>query len=135
MSETSRMGMKFLSAEESKKNALEGNKWMFLDALDEKAWQELLSEFDEKVKSETTLEDFKEELWYTVEKFGESVLMGTGLDEKAREELLSKLIKLREEERKMKDDACRDSFTPNKKTDDRMINIGGENKSKTSNMI
>ena len=135
MSETSRMGMKLLSAEESKKNALEGNKWMFLDALDEKAWQELLSELDEKVKSETTLEDFKEELWYTVEKFGESVLMGTGLDEKAREELLSKLIKLREEERKMKDDACKDSFTPNKKTDDRMINIGGENKSKTSNMI
>ena len=37
MSETSNMGMKFLSAEESKKNAFEGNKWMFLSTLDEKA--------------------------------------------------------------------------------------------------
>ena len=47
-------------------------------------------------------------------KFGEPVLLGSGLDEKAREELLSKMIKLREEERKTKDNACIDSSTLNK---------------------
>ena len=109
------MEMKLLSAEESKRNAFEGNKWMFLDTLDEKAWREFLSEFNQKVKSETTLEDFKEVLWDTEVKFGEPVLLGSGLDEKAREELLSKMIKLREEERKTKDDACIDSSTLNKK--------------------
>ena len=36
-SEASYMGMVLLSAEESKKNAFEGNKWMFLNTLDEKA--------------------------------------------------------------------------------------------------
>ena len=30
------------------------------------------------------MDDFKEELWDTVVKFGEPVLMGTGLEEKAR---------------------------------------------------
>ena len=109
------MGMKLLSSEESKKNAFEGNKWMFLNTLDEKAWRDFLSEFNQRMKSETTLEDFKEELWETVVKFGEPVLMSTGLDEKAREELLSKMIKLREEKRKTKDDACKDSSTLNKK--------------------
>ena len=129
------MGMKLLSAEESKNNAFEGNKWIFLDTLNEKAWREFLSEFDQKVKSETTLEDFKEELWDTVVKFGEPVLMGTGLDEKAREELLSKMIKLREEKRKTKDDACKDSSTLKRKTDDKMIKVEREDKVKTSNMI
>ena len=114
-SETSKMGMKLLSTEESKRNAFEGNKWMFLNTLDEKAWRDFLSEFDQRVKSETTLEDFKEELWNTVVKFGEHVLMGTGLDEKARKELLGKMSKLRETEQKTKDNACKDSSTPNKK--------------------
>ena len=81
-SETSNVGMKLLNAEESKRNAFEGNKWMFLNTLGEKAWREFLSEIDQRVKSETTLEDFKEELWNTVVKFGEPVLMGTGLDGK-----------------------------------------------------
>ena len=36
-SEASNIGMILLSAEESKKNAFEGNKWMFLNTLDEKA--------------------------------------------------------------------------------------------------
>ena len=109
------MGMKLLSSEESKKNAFEGNKWMFLNTLDEKAWRDFLSEFNQRMKSETTLEDFKEELLETVVKFGEPVLMSTGSDEKAREELLSKMIKLREEKRKTKDDACKDSSTLNNK--------------------
>ena len=86
-SEASNMGMILLSAKESKKNAFEGNKWMLLNTLDEKAWQDFLSEFNQRVKSETTLEDFKEELWNTVVKFGEPVLMDTGLNEKARKEL------------------------------------------------
>ena len=68
-------------------------------------------------------------------KFGESVLMGTGLDEKAREELLSNMIKLRDEKRKTKDVACKDSSTLNKKTDDKMIKIEGDYKSRTRNMI
>ena len=40
----------------------------------------------------------------TVVKFGEPILMGTGLDGKARKELLDKMIKLRETELKTKDD-------------------------------
>ena len=81
-SEPSNMLMKLLSTEESKRNAFEGNKWMFLNTLEEKAWHDFLSEFDQRKKSETTMEDFKEELWNTVVKFGEPVLLGTGLDKK-----------------------------------------------------
>ena len=72
-SEISNMGMIFLSAKESKKNAFEGNKWMFLSTLDEKMWLEFLSEFNQKAGNEATLESFKEELWDTVVKFGEPV--------------------------------------------------------------
>ena len=57
---------------------------MFLNTLDEKAWQDFLSEFNQIVGSETKLDDFKEEFWNTVVKFGEPVLMGTGLGEKER---------------------------------------------------
>ena len=55
MSETSNRGMLLLSAEESKKNTFEGNKWMFLDTLDEKAWQDFLSDFNQRVGRETKL--------------------------------------------------------------------------------
>ena len=82
------MGMILLSTEESKKNTFEGNKSMFLGTLDEKAWREFLSEFNQETKSETTLDNFKEELWNTVVKIGEPLLMGTGLDEKSSEKLL-----------------------------------------------
>ena len=102
--ETSIMGVILLSAKESKKNTFEGIKWKFLSTLDEKTWLELLSEFNQKAETEATLENFKEELWDTVVKFGEPVLMGTGLDGKARKELLDKMIKLRETELKTKDD-------------------------------
>ena len=47
------------------------------------------------MNDEITLEDFKEELWDTVVKFGEPVLMGTGLEEKARGKLLDKMVELR----------------------------------------
>ena len=78
---------------------------MFLNTLNEKAWRDFLSELKQIVKSETTLDDFREEFWNTVVKFGEPVLMGTGLDEKARKELVGRMIKLREPKQKTKDDA------------------------------
>ena len=46
-SETSNMGMILLTTEESKKNTFEGNKSMFLGTLDEKAWREFLSDFNQ----------------------------------------------------------------------------------------
>ena len=55
---------------------------MFLSTLDEKTWLEFLSKFNQKAETEATLENFKEELGYTVVKFGEPVLMGIGLDER-----------------------------------------------------
>ena len=134
-SETSNMGMILLSAEERQKNTFEGNKDMFLGTLDEKAWRDFLSEIDQEMKSETTLDNFKEELWNTVVKFGEPVLMATGLDEKARKELLSKMVKLREARQKTRDDECKDGSTLKKKTDDKMIKVKGEDMIKTSNMI
>ena len=93
-SETSNMGMILLSAEESEKNTFEGNKTMFLETLDEKAWRKFLREFHQETQSVTTLDDFKEELWNTVVKLGEPVLMAAGLDEKARNELISKMVEL-----------------------------------------
>ena len=115
------MEMILLSTEESKKNTFEGNKNIFLETLDEKAWREFLGEFNQEIKSETTLDDFMEELWDTVVKFGEPDLMGTGLDEKARKELLSKMVKLRETRPKTKDDECKDSSTLKQKTDDKIV--------------
>ena len=134
-SETSNMGTILLSAEERQNNTFEGNKSMFLGTLDEKAWRDFLSEFIDETKSETTLDNFKEELWNTVVKFGEPVLMATGLDEKARKELLSKMVKLRETRQKTKDDECKDGSTLKRKTDDKIIKVEGEDKIKTSNMI
>ena len=132
--ETSNMGMNLLSAKESKKKTIEGNNWMFLSTLDEKTWREFLSDFNQKAETEATLENFKEDLWDTVVKFGEPVLMGTGLDEKARKELLDKMIKLRETEQKTKYDECKDSSTLKQKFDDK-IKVKWEDKLKTSYMI
>ena len=108
---------------------------MFLSTVDEKTWLEFLSEINQKAGTEATLESFKKELWDTVVKFGEAVLMGNGLDEKARKELLDKLIKLRETAQKTKDDECKDSSTLKQKTDDKIIRVEREDKLKTSNMI
>ena len=110
-SETSNVGIILLSTEASKKYTFEGNKSMFLGMLDEKAWRETLSDFNQETKSETTLDNFKEELWNTVVKFGEPVLMGTVLDEKARKELLSRMVRLRETRQETRDDECKDSST------------------------
>ena len=108
---------------------------MFLSTLDEKAWREFLSEFNQKAETEDTLDNFEEELSETVVKFGEPVLMGTGLDEKAIKELLDKMIKLRETEQKTKDDECKDSSTLKQKTDDKMIEGVRGVKVKANNMI
>ena len=77
----------------------------------------------------------KEEMWNTVVKFVEPVLMGTGLDEKARKELLNKMVKLRETRQKTRDDECKDSSNMKQKFDDKNIKVKGEDKIKTSNMI
>ena len=68
---------------------------MFLNTLDQKGFQEFLSEFNQKVERKVNVDEFKEELWDTVVRFGEPVLMATGLDEKAREELLGKMTHMR----------------------------------------
>ena len=103
-SETSNMGMILLSAEEREKNTFEGNKDMFLGTLDDDAWRKFLGEFNQEVSSEITLDKFKDELWDTVVKFGEPLLMGTGLNEKARKELLSKQVELRKTRSTTRDD-------------------------------
>ena len=84
---------------------------------------------------EITLDDFKEELWDTVVKFGEPVLMGTGLEEKARGELLSKMVELREASRKTKEDECKDSSTLKQKTVNQIIESVRGDKVETSNII
>ena len=120
-SETPNMGMIFLSAEGREKNTFEGNRDMFLGTLDEDAWRKFLSDFNREVNGEITLDDFKEELWDTVVKFGEPVLMKTGLEEKARRELLSKMVELRKASRKTKEDKCKDSSTLRQKTVNKII--------------
>ena len=134
-SENSSMGMIFLSAERREENTFEGNRDAFLGTLDEDAWREFLSDFNREVNDETTLDDFKEELWDTVVKFGEPVLMGKCLDEKARGELLSKMVELRRASRKTKEDKCKDNSTQEQKTDNKKNeNVRGD-KVGTSNII
>ena len=135
MSETSNMGLILLSAEESEKNTFEGNKTMFLGTLDEKAWREYLREFNQEMKSEITLDNFKEELWNTVVKFGKPVLMATGLDEKAKGELLSKMVELRKAPLKTKEDECKDSSTLKQKIVNKIVEDVRGDKVETSNII
>ena len=114
---------------------------MFLGTLDEDAWREFLSDFNREVNGEITLDDFKEELWDTVVKFGELVLMGTGLEEKARRELLSTMVELRKASRKTKEDKCKDSSTLRQKTVNKIIEsvrgdkVGTSNINKSTNIL
>ena len=135
MSETSNMGMILLSTEESERNTFEENKTMFLETLDEDAWREFLREFNREVNGETTLDNFKEELLNTVVKFGEPVLMATGLDEIARKELLCKMVELRKAQPATKDDECEDSSTLKTKTVNKIVEGVKGDKVVTSNMI
>ena len=134
-SETSSMGMILLSAEESEKNTFEGNKTMLVGTLDEKAWREFLREFNQETESEITLDNFKEELWNTVVKFGEPVLMATCLDEKSRGQLLSKMVQLRKAPPKIKEDECKDSSTLKQKTVNKTVERVRGDKAETSNII
>ena len=134
-SENPNMGMIFLSAERREKNTFKGNRDAFLGTLGKDAWQEFLSDFNREVDEDSTLDNFKEELWDTVVKFGEPVLMGTGLEEKARGELLSKMVELRKTSRKTREDNCKDSSTPKQKTDNKIIKYTRGDKVGTSNMI
>ena len=134
-SENPNMGMIYLSAERREKNTFEGNRDAFLGTLDEDAWRKFLSDFNREVDDDTTLYDFKEELWDTVVKFGEPVLIGTGLEEKARRELLSKMVELRKASRKSKEDKCKDSSTLKQKTDNKIIEHVRGDKVGTSNII
>ena len=87
------------------------------------------------MNDEITLDDFKEELWDTVVKFGELVLMGTGLGEKARGELLSEMVELRKASRKTKEDECKDSSTLKQKTVNKIVESVRGDKIETSKII
>ena len=134
-SENLNMGMIFLSADKKEKHTSEGNKDAFLGTLDADAWRKFLSDFNREVDDDTTLDDFKKELWDTVVNFGEPVLMGTGLEEKARGELLSKMVELRKTSRKTKEDKCKDSSTLKQKTDNKIVEHVRGDKVGTSNII
>ena len=96
-SEPSNMGMVLLIDKVGERNTSEGNKGMFLSTLDEEAWQGFLNEFNQKVENKAKADDFKEELWDMVVKFGEPVLIGTGLGEKVGKKLLETMIGLRKQ--------------------------------------
>ena len=87
------------------------------------------------MKNKAKVDDFKEELWDMVVKFGDSVLIGTGLDEKVRKELLEKMIGLRKQKQDTGANPFKDSSTLNKKTDDKKISVEVDDKNKTSNII
>ena len=127
--------MILLSSEERERNTFEGNRDIFLGSLKDDAWQEFLEEFNQEAGSETTLDKFKEELWDTVVRFGEPLLIGTGLDEKARKELLSKLVELRNSRSKTREEKCEDSSTQKQKTVDKIVDDIKRDKVGTSNMI
>ena len=94
-----------------------------------------MREFNQETKSEITLNNFKEELWSTVVKFREPVLMATRLDEKATGELLSKMVELRKAQPKTKEDECKDSSTLKQKTVDKIVDGVRGDKVETSNII
>ena len=93
-SEPFNMGMVLLTDEAREENTFQGNKDMWLITLDDEAWRSLLDEFNERVENKVGVDDFKKELWNKVVKFGEPVLIATGLDEKGRKGLLEKIIRL-----------------------------------------
>ena len=103
---------------------------MFLSALDKKDWLSFLSEFNQRVENKAKSDEFKEELLDTVVKFGETVLIGTGLDEKVRKELLEKMIGLRKQKQNDGADPCKDSSTLDKTTDDKKFSVEMDDKNK-----
>ena len=73
------------------------------------------------MENKVEVDDSNEELWSTVVKFGEPVLIGTGLDEKGKKGLPEKMIGLRKQKQDIRANPCKDSYTLNKKTDDKRI--------------
>ena len=129
------MGRVLLTNRAREENIFEGNKDMFLSTLVEEAWRNFLGEFNQRVEDKVEVDDFKEELWSLLVKFGEPALIGTGLDEKGRLGLLEKIIGLRKQKQDTGANPCEDSSTLNKKTDDKRINVEVDDKNKTSNMV
>ena len=87
------------------------------------------------MENKAKVDGFKEELWDTVVKFVEPVLIGTGLDEKVRKELLEKMIGLRKQKQNTGANPCNDSSTLNKKTDDEKISVEKDDENKTIKII
>ena len=67
------------------------------------------------MENKAQLDEFKEELWDTVAKFGEPVLIGIELDEKVKKELLEKIVSLRKQKQNTGANPCKDSATLKKK--------------------
>ena len=124
-SEPSNMGMVLLTDEAREQNIFEGNKDMFLSTVDEEAWRSFLGEFNQRLENKVEVDDFKKELWSTIVKFGEPVLIGTGLDEIVRKGLLAKMIGLRTQKQDTGANPCKD----------KRISVEVDDKNKTSNMI
>ena len=108
--------MVLLTDKGREENTFDRNKDMFLSTLVEEAWRSFLDEFNQRVENKVRgVDEFKEELWNTVVKFGEPVLIGTGLDEKGREGLLEKMIGIKKQKQNAGANPCEDSSTLNKK--------------------
>ena len=56
------MRMVLLTSEVREKNSFEGNTGMFLNTLDEKAWQGFLREFNQRAENKAKLDEIKKEL-------------------------------------------------------------------------
>ena len=112
------MGMVLLSDEVREANTFGRNKRVFLNTLNQKGWQDFLSEFNQKVEKKVKMDEIKEELRDHClqtsghkDRFEEPVFMATGLDEKGRGELLGKIIRLRETKPSAESISCKDSST------------------------
>ena len=99
--------MVLLTDDAREKNTFVGNKEMFLSTLDEEAWHSFLRELNQRVKYKAKVDNFMEELWSTVVKFGEPVLIGTGLDKKVRKGLLKKMVGLRKQKQDTGANPCK----------------------------
>ena len=129
------MGMVLLSDEVRETNNFGRNKRVFLNTLNQKEWQDFLSEFDQKVEKKVEMDEIKEELWDTVEGFEEPVFMTTGLDEKGRGDLLGKMIRLRETKPSAESISCKDSSTLSEKINIKKVKTKIDIKNKPSIIV
>ena len=133
--ELSNMGMVLLSDKAREKITFDGNKLMFLDTLDKKGWLEFfLSKFDQKLERKIEVDEFKEELWDTVVKFGEPILLPTGQDENAREELPSEMVHMRETRTNIDPKPCKNSSTLKQKNESKKFKTESDDKDKPNSI-